>query len=311
MRNWRSVFLVLAVLALLLVGCGSPSAKNNSFVLSQASGVVFLDWTAGQSGQITGTYIVTSERSTQITTQTVSVTGQQSSTTQVTFQIGEIGEMSGTISGTTMQTSGAGGNLTWYAATREQYGQLQTVYFASQKVQNDVNDLQAIEGTPPNNSFPGYYQAALQGAQQRVKDEQSGLLSIQQQSDPFNRCLYLESFTANFPPADQDSELHLPYAQPGDPSAQAVVDRSDLATTITRLSTDFQAVQALPLPSIRGLPLPWNIDAGPQLTQAHQQLSELRQVILGVAPQFPLLEQQAAAIQTQVAAIRQQHPCFG
>jgi hypothetical protein len=301
--------LLAALTLLLLAGCGGPSQPAqaaSSFVLSQAGGVTVLAWTT-QSGQVNGTYTVTTAR----TTQTAGVTGQQPDAGAVTLQIEGIGEMSGTVSGATMQTNGTGGNLTWYAATREQAAQIQSAYQAYQKVQADSSALQIVEGTPPNNSFPGYYQSAWQGAKQRVIDEQSALTLIQQQSDPLNRCMYLESFTANFPPADQDSELHLPFSLPGDTSAQAVVDRSDLSTTIALLSNDFQAAQALPLPLIRGLPLVWKIDAGPQLAQARQQLSSLQQTILSVAPKFPGKEKQAAQIQAQVAAIQKQHPCFG
>src|SRR5258708_764616 len=172
-----------------------------------------------------GHYTVTTTQSTQDLTLTL--TGQEQDAGHVTLAIAGTSEaMSGTVNGATMQTSGQGGNLTWYAASSEQFSQLQAAYRAYVNVQADLSTLQTVEGTPPNNSYPGYFQSALQGAQSRVKDEQASLTYIQQQQDALTRCMALSEFTANFPAASQDGELHLPYSTPGDTSGQAVVNRS-------------------------------------------------------------------------------------
>jgi hypothetical protein len=316
MQNRRNALLVLAGLALfLLAGCGGGSAppaqtSTSSFVLSQAGSVAFLTWTTQSgSGLLTGSYTATVPDSQN--TRTASVTGQQPDASDVLLQIEAIGELSGTMQGTMMQTRGTGGTLTWYAATSHQYAEIQAAYWSSLKVQGDLDTLLTVEGTPPNDSYSGYYQAAVMQAQGRVQDEQASLTYIQQQQDAMTRCMALSEFTANFPPANQDQELQLPYALGSDQGPQAVVDRSTLSRAITQLATDFQAAQGNPLPQISGLSFAWKVDAGPQLAQARQQLDGLRQTILTVAPQFPPLEQQAAQIQSQEAAIQHQHQCFG
>ena len=305
-------YIVLLLLALWLAGCGASSQPApQSFIASKSDGMALLTWiTASQGSQsITGTYEMTTTQG----TQKFALIGTQPDTTHVSLQIPDYGGevLTGTINGAMLQTTGAGDAQTWYAGTAAQYGQLQALYRASLQVQSDLSQLEAIEGTPPNNSFPGYYQSALQGAQNRVKDEQASLTSIEQQSDPLMRCAALSAFSADFPPANQDQELQLPFSQPSDQGPQPVVNRSDLAQAITTLGNDAKQAAALPVPAIQGLPLPWKVESGPQLTQARQQLDALHRVVFAVAPQFPPLRSQAQQIQTQEAAIQQLHQCFG
>jgi hypothetical protein len=307
-------YIILLLLALWLVGCGaapSQPPQPQSFLSSDTNGVALLTWTkADQGSQITsGSYETTTAQA----TQSEAVTGQQPDATHVTLQLADLGEAwTGTITGATLSiTTDTGSRETWYAGTSEQYSQLQALYHAYALVQSDLSKLASIEGAPPDNSYAGFYQSALQGAQNRVQDEQASLAYIQAQSDPLNRCIALESFSANYPPYDQDPELQLPFSQPSDQGPQPVVDRSDLSKVITTLSNDAKQAAALPVPAIQGLPLPWKADPGPQIAEARQQLQALKSVIFATAKQFPPLREAAQQIQAQEAMIAQQHQCFG
>lgn len=300
----KGAFLACLVGVLLVVAaCGPGQQPPQSFLLSTASQVAFLTWT-NNGNTLSGSYSWTTAQG----VEAMSFTGQQQGQ-GVSLQIGQ--GMSGTLNGATMQEADSTGTFTWYAGTRQQYGQLQAAYRLSTKMQSEATALLNIEQAPPQNSSSGYFQAALQQARNRVNDEQNALTYIQNQQDALTRCMALEQFTANFPAAGQDSELHLPFSRPSDQSAQAVVDRSDLAQAINALSSDNQLQGQQPLPAIKGLTYPWKVDAKPTLDEARQLLSTLQAKVLAVGPQFPPLEQQAEGIQAQEAIVQRQHQCFG
>jgi hypothetical protein len=299
---------LLAFFVLELTGCGSPSPQQG-FIWSGVDGVAFLTW-ANQNGQVSGTYSAETREGGQVSG--LPVTGQQQDETHVSLRIPNMAQVTGTITGSTMKTTDATGDtVIWYAGTSQQYDQIQTAFQAFATVQDDLNTVLAVKVAPPDDSSPAYYQTAFQKAQDRVKKEQAFLDALEQQSDPLTLCSGLQEFSLDFPPANRDSVLQLPFWQPGDQGPQAVVDRSDLAETVTHLSNDAKRAANLTLPDIQGLPLPWKVNPQPSLRQGQQQLETLKSVVFAVAPQFPPLRAQAQQIQAQEATIKQAHQCFG
>jgi hypothetical protein len=305
----KSVFIVFIMSCCLLAvaSCAVSQAAPQSFIWSGRDGVAFLTWT-NASGQLSGTYTLVTSQGMQTSD---AFTDQQPDASNVTLQFPTGLTMNGALSGVTLHTSDITGTQIWYAGTSQQYSQVQAAYQASLQERSDLETLQAVEARPPNNSDPSYYQSALQQAQNRVNAEQNALTFIQQQSDPLTRCSALQEFSLDFPPASQDSELQLPFSQPGDKGPQAVVDRSDLARAIMTLANDARQEASLPLPTIQGLSFPWKVNAQATLDQGHQQEAVLKNAVVTVAPQFPPLRAQAQQIQSQEATINQAHQCFG
>lgn len=325
-RN-RNILIIMGCLLVLLpcglTGCDSPTPQG--FLWSGADGIAFLTWT-NQHNQLSGTYSMATASGGQA--DGIALTGSQqnpdhvSLTTQImtmdpssmnaTMQIIEI---HGIITGEAMQTVDAttGNTLTWYAATSQQYDQLQEVYQVSVQLQYDMQMLQMQKLTPSPDSLPGFYQSALDQAQSQVRNEQSSLIIIQQEQDTMVRCRALEAFSLDYPPFDKDSMLQLPLWQLGDQSAQAVVDRTTLARSVALFLMHDQQFQPLSLPTVPNLPFPWKIDPT-QLrqvqTQAQQQLATLKNAIFTVASRLSPLRAQAQQIQTQVAGLKQEHQCF-
>lgn len=297
---------LLVVLWFLLSDCGSGPPPT-SFVESSATTLGLITWQQGSGSSISGQW-------TQVTFDGVSsdpVASSSGFTGQLQNQqitITAATTSTGTLQGSTLQLSAAdatghAGTQVWYSATQTQYNELASAFTVYAHLRTALTFLAATVAYPPINSAAQSYDNSVQTARQYVSNLQVQENSIRTSSNP---CGSTGLFDQLYPPDASLFQL-TPYA-----TAQQAILHTTIAQQLDAVRARWKEAQAVPFPSVPGLPLPWVI-APRDETQAERQGASLNSTLLATLQydymKISALKRQAQRIGLAVRQIKQSHGC--
>lgn len=304
-----NALLLLVVLWLVLGACGMGSPAPQGYVLSQASSLEYLSWAqAGSGSTITGRWSqVTQESSSRDpVSENLGIVGTLSNQ-QVSLTIGGT-TLTGTLQGKTLQVSvtlvsGQLGTQSWSGASQADYNTLVTAFTANTHLSFALANLAFTVAHPPIDSDAQSYDNAVQTARELNQNLQTQEVLIRASNNP---CASTGIFDQLYPPGDALYRL-TPYATP-----EQAISHTTLAEQLAQVRADWHSAQAITLPSVPGLPLPWVIASGTE-GRGEQQGSSLYASLLAILrndyTKMSALKQQAQQIGQQVTKIKRAHGC--
>lgn len=303
-----NALLLLGVIWLLFSAWGAGSPAPQGYVLSQASELQYLTWAPSSGGVIAGQWVqlsqVTGAR--EPVSQSLGLVGTQTNR-QVTITV-DATPLTGLLQGRTLQltVTGTSGHLvaqTWYGASQSDYNALVTAFTAETHLGFSLANLSFTVDHPPLDSDARSYDNGVQAAHQYDQNLLTQEERIRASSDP---CASTGIFDQLYPPGDTLFQL-TPYATP-----EEAVSHTTVAGQLSQVRADWHAAQAVTLPIVSGLPLPWVIPVGVE-ARGEQQGASLYTSLLATLrydyTKMLVFKQQAQQIGQQVTLIKHAHGC--
>lgn len=244
-------------LAVLLAGCTAAQASPTSFLFTDMSHLAFLHWSESVQGKVAGQEdMLTAPASLSATAL------PRASTTRFlgTFEHGQLSLRAGSLllSGRPtaerlqLQRGSAAAGMTrqsWFAASQQQYHSLVAAFTVSLQLQGALNALTHLLAQPTADSNPVSSQLAVQQVRQYVSSLEGALTAIRTAASIQDRCDRVSQFDQQYPAAPETFQL------------PSVPQNSLLAHDLQMVQHLREQSQALALPRIDGLTLPWRISA--------------------------------------------------